>query len=392
MKIKKEKDSPVSIFDQAGVEREKRRRKQQKWKSLIAVLATLLIFMVFIYVSTALLTWLDGKLTDNVGDLAIAMGGKDPNAVETAGQAEQITYTQEELDEQIRQAVAAAEESAREAEADRILGTLESHLSNGDTVVETLRLLYPDDLVVYSGGAYRFVTIREDLLHNDYHIEQLNALENGRYEYVEEGQTVSYMGIDVSKHQGEIDWEKVAADGVDFAFIRVGIRGYGTGRIVEDEYFEENIKGALQNGIKVGVYFFSQAITEEEAVEEAEFVLERIAPYRVECPVVFDVEKLSDSSARMNALTAEERTAVTLAFLQTIEKEGYKTMIYHNMETSTVLLNLDQLEQYDKWFAYYNDDFYYPYQYKVWQYSESGSVDGISAAVDLDIAFEPLWE
>ena len=108
----------------------------------------------------------------------------------------------------------------------------------------------------------------------------IGANEDGEVQYMQDGQVVSHKGIDVSKHQGNIDWTKVAADGVEFAFIRVGLRGYGTeGKLVEDEYFEQNIKGALQAGIKVGVYFYSQAITDAELLEEANLVLEKVKPY-----------------------------------------------------------------------------------------------------------------
>ena len=207
-------------------------------------------------------------------------------------------------------------------------------------------------------------------------------------QYMQDGQVVSHKGIDVSKHQGNIDWTKVAADGVEFAFIRVGLRGYGTeGKLVEDEYFEQNVKGALQAGIKVGVYFYSQAITDEELLEEANLVLEKVKPYNIELPIVFDVEKVSGGKGRANELSVEERTRLTALFCQTIQDAGYKPMIYHNMEMGTLMLDLGQLEQYDKWFAYYNDDLYYPYAYKVWQYSEKGAVDGINEEVDLNIWF-----
>ena len=133
---------------------------------------------------------------------------------------------------------------------------------------------------------------------------------------MQDGQVVSHKGIDVSKHQGNIDWTKVAADGVEFAFIRVGLRGYGTeGKLVEDEYFEQNIKGALQAGIKVGVYFYSQAITDAELLEEANLVLEKIKPYNVELPIVYDVEKVSGGKGRANDLSVEDRTRLT-ALLQ----------------------------------------------------------------------------
>ena len=137
---------------------------------------------------------------------------------------------------------------------------------------------------------------------------------------MQDGQVVSHKGIDVSKHQGNIDWTKVAADGVEFAFIRVGLRGYGTeGKLVEDEYFEQNIKGALQAGIKVGVYFYSQAITDAELLEEANLVLEKIKPYNVELPIVYDVEKVSGGKGRANDLSVEERTRLTALFCQTVQ-------------------------------------------------------------------------
>ena len=255
-------------------------------------------------------------------------------------------------------------------------------------MVETLRPYYPNELVVVSNGTFNFVPIRDDLQKNDYVLENLNILEDGEVQYMQDGQVVSHKGIDVSKHQGNIDWTKVAADGVEFAFIRVGLRGYGTeGKLVEDEYFEQNVKGALQAGIKVGVYFYSQAITDEELLEEANLVLEKVKPYNIELPIVFDVEKVSGGKGRANELSVEERTRLTALFCQTIQYAGYKPMIYHNMEMGTLMLDLGQLEQYDKWFAYYNDDLYYPYAYKVWQYSEKGAVDGINEEVDLNIWF-----
>ena len=185
----------------------------------------------------------------------------------------------------------------------------------------------------------------------------------------------------------------MAADGVEFAFIRVGIRGYGAeGRLVEDEGFEENVESALSNGIKVGVYFFTQATTVEEAVEEAEFVKQIIAPYKIQCPVVLDIEKVSDSEGRMNKISKEMRTQVAKAFCEEIAKAGYQPMLYYNMEMGALMLDLEQLEDYDKWFAYYNKDIYYPYDFKVWQYTDKGRVAGIEGDVDLNIAFEKIWE
>ena len=120
-------------------------------------------------------------------------------------------------------------------------------------------------------------------------------------------------------------------------------------------------------------------------------MLEKVAPYTMECPIVFDVEKVSGADGRMNALSIEERTALTQLFCQTIEDAGYRTMLYYNTEMGAMMLGLEALEGYDKWFAAYRDSFYYPYAYKIWQYSQSGTVQGISTEVDLNISFEPLW-
>lgn len=142
----------------------------------------------------------------------------------------------------------------------------------------------------------------------------------------------------------------------------------------------------------MGVYFYSQAITEEEVIEEAELVLEKIAPYQIDCPVVFDVERVAEASGRMNGLSVEERTRLTEIFCQKIADAGYRPMIYYNTEMGALMLGIDALEGYEKWFASYSEQLYYPYEYKVWQYSQSGSVQGINGAVDLNISFVPLWE
>lgn len=281
---------------------------------------------------------------------------------------------------------------AREGE-DSVLKSLKESLEQGNTVVETLRRMYKEDLVLASGGRYHFVPIREELAKNSYTQENLVELENGELQYWKEGVPVSYKGIDVSKFQGNIDWKAVAADGVTFAFIRVGFRGYGAnGTLMEDVTAKANLQGANDAGIKTGVYFYTQAITREEVLEEAQLVLDLIAPYRIDCPVVIDVEKVSDAGGRMNKIDPVLRTELVDLFCETIQAAGYRPMIYHNLEMGAMMLDLGQLEQYDKWFAYYNKDLYYPYAYKVWQYSDKGSVNGIKGDVDLNIAFEPVWE
>lgn len=259
--------------------------------------------------------------------------------------------------------------------------------------IETLRSLYKEQLVVASGGKYHFIPLKDTMKKNDYLEENLNILESGELQYLKNGEVSSYKGIDVSRFQGKIDWSQVAQDGVTFAFIRVGYRGYGEkGTLVTDDTAEANIKGANEAGIKTGVYFYTQAITEAEILEEAQLVLDLIKPYRIDCPVVIDVERTAAEDGRMNALGVQERTQLVKLFCETIAAAGYQPMVYHNLEMGAVLLDVEQLEEYDKWFAYYKVEMYYPYAYKVWQYSDKGRVRGISGDVDLDIAFEPLWQ
>ena len=314
-------------------------------------------------------------------------------AIQALNQTIDTMYSEEDVQSMLAGAVEDTKLETEAATREAMLSDIKAQFLEGTSTVNILRPLYPDDLVIYSGGMYNFVPIRDDLAKHSLVEENLVLSEDHVLTYEEGGNVISQKGIDVSKYQGNINWEKVKADGVDYAFIRVGLRGYRTGEIAVDEKFTRNIQGAYNAGVKVGVYFFSQAITVEEAVEEAEFVLEQIEPYSymVEYPIVIDVEKVSSSEGRMNQLTKEERTQVTLAFCERIEEEGYTPMIYGNLEMFGVLIDLEPLEKYEKWYAYYDPSLYYPYDFKVWQYTAEGSVDGIEGDVDMNISFK-TWE
>lgn len=386
-------------------------RRRHRGKSIAIVLGLLTAMAAVMCLTSVICVWIDNKMQKDAYDAAIALGLKDengkdidPNAVNVSSGS--VVYSEAELEsrvsEAVSKAVTEAVAAARQQATDEVRNAIKGSLDEGDSLLQALRPLYPDDILVYSDiysdiygdKKYHFVPINRELKLNDFVTENLNILESGEYQYLKDGQVISHKGIDVSQYQGNIDWKKVAEDGVEFAFIRAGYRGYGrTGKLVEDANFDKNIKGAVSNGIKVGVYFYSQATTEEEAIEEANLVLSKIAPYKVECPVVFDVEKVTaDPNARMNLISLEKRTNLALLFCQTIENAGYKPMIYYNTEMGALMLDLETLEGYDKWFAAYSDRFYYPYAYQVWQYSQTGRVAGIEGAVDLDISFVPLWE
>ena len=310
--------------------------------------------------------------------------------IQALNQTMDSMYSEEEMQTMLAGAVSEAKEETEAVTRDALLNDIKNQLAGGSSAVSVLRPLYPSDLVIISNGIYNFVPIRDDLAKHSLEQDKLVLSDTGILSYVEDGVTTSHKGIDVSRYQGDIKWNKVALDGVEYAFIRVGLRGYKTGEIAVDDHFETNIKGAHNAGIQTGVYFFSQAVSEEEAIEEADFVIEQLEPYRnmVTYPVVFDVEKVQAQSGRMNALTKEERTRVTQAFCERIKEAGYTPMIYGNLEMFGVLLDLEPLEQYEKWYAYYDPSLYYPYDFKIWQYSAQGSVNGITGDVDMNISFK----
>lgn len=222
-----------------------------------------------------------------------------------------------------------------------------------------------------------------------YNFDNLKS-EQGRFSYYEDGNLVSQTAVDVSDLQGKIDWERVSEDGIDFAMIRLGRRGYTEGNIYLDGYYYENVSGVQSEGMPFGVYFFSQAITEDEAIEEANFVIKHLSGSGISYPVVFDHEPVESADGRANNLSKNELTHITKAFCQKIEDAGYTPMIYGNafdMER----LNLNDLKGIDVWYAGYESS--QPtgqFDFAMWQYSSTANVSGINTQADLSILFKPL--
>lgn len=216
---------------------------------------------------------------------------------------------------------------------------------------------------------------------NDFQYDKNNNL------YCQRGESMA--GIDVSKHQGEINWEQVAASGIEFAIIRVAYRGYGeAGTLVEDPYARANLEGAAAAGLDVGVYIFSQALSEEEALEEAEFLLAIIEEYReiITLPVVFDWERVNREGSRTQGFEDDRLlTDCTLAFCKRIEEAGYQPMVYFNTFHARNLLHLSEVKQYPFWLALYSDRMRYPYKVDVWQYTDRATVPGIDGPVDKNV-------
>lgn len=271
------------------------------------------------------------------------------------------------------------------------LQTIRTGLEQGEPVLTSVRRGFKNYMVVPQGGRYLFVPIDFDLKMHSRSGENVKKVTDTTWEYREEDRTVSYKGIDVSSHQGGIRWDQVAGDGVEFALIRSVYRGYESGKLVTDERFMENAEGAAENGIAIGAYLFSQAINEKEMDEEVDLLLENIAPYPVTCPVVLDIERTGSGSGRADSLSVQERTDLAKHFCERIRAAGYTPMLYYNFEAAMMLIDLKQLEEYEKWYATYSTDFYYPYYYTVWQYTSTGRVNGIEGDVDMDMSFEKFW-
>lgn len=209
---------------------------------------------------------------------------------------------------------------------------------------------------------------------------------NGIRTYDHDGVT-GVAGIDVSSYQTNIDWAAVREAGIEFAMIRVGYRGYATGKLDLDDCFLSHIQGALDAGLKVGVYFFSQALTEEEAIEEAEFVLTWLEGYEISYPVVFDWEEV-EAQARTDDMNMLMLTACAEAFCNTIQQGGYEAAIYFNQAYGYQQFNLVSLRDYHFWLAEYAEVPSFYYDFRLWQYTNEGSVPGIEGPVDLNICFQ----
>ena len=213
------------------------------------------------------------------------------------------------------------------------------------------------------------------------------VIQGAKYNFASDGSLVvgsGTMGIDVSKWNGTIDWNAVKNSGVSYVIIRVGYRGSSQGALIEDPKFKTNIKGATAAGIKVGVYFFTQAVDEVEAVQEASMVLDRISGYKISYPVFLDVE---GSGGRGDKIDSATRTAVCKAFCNTIQNAGYTAGVYANKTWLSQKMDAGALSAYKIWLAQYAKTPTYTGRYDLWQYRSNGKVSGISGNVDLNLSY-----
>lgn len=202
------------------------------------------------------------------------------------------------------------------------------------------------------------------------------ALDAGEYQ----------LGVDVSDHQQEIDWQTVASAGIQFAFVRIGYRGYSEGNVFADEQAAYNLTNAKAAGLQVGAYFYSQAVNAEEAAQEAAFCVEYLKDHPLDLPVVFDWEYVSES-ARTGLMDTATLNECAEVFCSAIEAAGYEAMVYFNPDLAQNLYDLTGLDEYPFWLAMYTDQMTYPYRVEYWQYTDSGTVPGIEGGVDLNLRF-----
>lgn len=243
-------------------------------------------------------------------------------------------------------------------------------------------------LITNRNGEDEWVLISPYLTKNTYDFTNIED-KAGLKRYMENGRRISYVGVDISKHTGKIYFPSLKAAGVDYVMIRLGSRGYSTGQIALDENFKENIEGAIEAQLDVGIYFYSQAITQDEAVQEANFVIQNLEPYRasVKYPIAFNMGFVSNDKSRIEGLSREDKTTVTTSFLEGVKAAGYVPMVYGDKEWLLKEVDLTKLQDYDVWLSQEADIPDYPYLYAMWQYDTDGVLNGIDGGADLNICF-----
>ncbi len=241
--------------------------------------------------------------------------------------------------------------------------------------------------VTYKDGTTEWLEISEKIPLYTYDFTNIK-ITNDQMEYFVDGEKCSWLGVDLSKKSGSVDFEALRANGIDFVMLRVGSRGYETGLLALDESFEENITNARKAGLEVGVTFFSQALDVEEAVEEAEFVISNLLAYEVNYPIAFDMEYIANDKARIDILDKEEKTQIAETFLRTVEGEGYRGILYGN--TSWILGELvpDKiLREFDVWVTDQAPVPDFPYQFRMWKYAVNQEIPGIENKASYVISF-----
>jgi len=379
--------SKEDIFDyEEEVKNEKRKRSRSRRRKRLAFIYFIMLLLIVAVSFDVMYIYINKKQEEKIEKLT-----EEINSIEQMLQTDYMSN--EQANELAKQASEGKLDEGRQNLRDEMLTMFE----NGDGVLKILENVYYDKIVVPDASGYYFFDVDENLEKNGLDFDKFIYPEYddetgdylGEVEYNDEAYLVK-RGIDVSKFQDNINWNKVKSDNIDFAFVRCGFRGYETGKIVEDEKFEYNIKKCNDIGLDVGCYFFTEAKTVEEGREEADFVIDLLKEYDAELqlPIVIDVEQSANTSkSRTKSLTPDERTDIVIAFCERVKEAGYQPMIYGNLKSHMRMTDIYRLEEYDKWFAYYRTPLRYPYKFSIWQFTSTGSVDGIKGDVDINLMF-----
>lgn len=242
-------------------------------------------------------------------------------------------------------------------------------------------------LIKYQDGTEEWVEINENLELNEY------VAENFKYQkpymkYIEEGKTVSTCGVNIASKLGTVDFSKLKKTGCDYVMVRIGARGYSSGQLVLDEKYKENLEGAKKAGLDIGVYFTTQAISEQEISEEVDTLIDIISDYSIKYPVILEPQATTDDVSRVEALTVDERTGLIKLFAEQLEEAGYTPMISASKEWLLTKIDLEQLEDYEICLQQEEEIPDYPYEFGMWQYSDEGTVKGIDESTKMYISLK----
>ena len=311
------------------------------------------------------------------------------NRLEAVEGDEKTLYTEEEVQEKVDQ----AKTSASAAQRHELLMQIQSDMESGGSTASMLRKLFSDDIVVVNAGKYYFYPILKSVPANHFQSGDFALSDDGRLTYKGSSKVTLQSGINVSKENGEIDWDLVAEDDIAFAMVDAGGRltaDSGTdkaGDIIPDDRLEDNLDGALRAGLNAGVMYHLGAVSEEEAEEEAAQLIEALKPYqdRLSYPVAVCVSVPAETD-RTAGQGKTEWTRNVLTFCGALEEAGYQPMIYGNLAAFVMMLDMDDLKRYDKWIANTGASLYFPYEFSMWQYSVTGTVQGVSTEASLDVS------
>lgn len=241
-------------------------------------------------------------------------------------------------------------------------------------------------LVSYRDGTQEWLEISEEIPLHDYDFTRMKSV-NGKMAYYEGNKRISRLGVELSEENGEVNFEALKEAGIDFVMLRAGTRGYETGLLTLDESFTSNLEKAEKAGLDIGVYFSSQAVTEQEAVQEAERMLASLASHRIAYPVAFRMDSVENDTSRTDILDKEERTKIADAFLGEVERAGYSAAIYGSKEWLLTQIQDRELKDRDIWLSEQEPIPEYPYQFKMWEYAVGEKIAGVSGVVNYTISF-----